>query len=122
VANAVFGIVSILVIKDLTQGTGRFNVAAGTLAMMVGIGAAVSTTIGGLLIQHFGYSASFLGLAGIAVLACGLLWLAIPETLGECGRESETSVPGHEARIDRGMNSRFLPQHTAGKLTRSGLK
>jgi MFS family permease len=72
-ANAVFGIVSILVIKDLTQGTGRFNVAAGTLATMVGIGAAVSTTIGGLLIQHFGYRASFLGLAGIALLACALL-------------------------------------------------
>ena len=29
VANAIFGIVSILVIKDRTQGTGRFNVAGG---------------------------------------------------------------------------------------------
>jgi len=38
VANAVFGIVSILIIKDRTQGTGRFNLAAGSLATMVGIG------------------------------------------------------------------------------------
>jgi MFS family permease len=81
VANAVFGVVSILVIKDRTQGTGRFNVAAGSLATMVGIGAALSTAIGGALIQHLGYRASFLGLAGIAVLAFLLLWLAVPETL-----------------------------------------
>jgi MFS family permease len=83
VANAIFGIVSILVIKDRTQGTGRFNVAAGALATMVGIGAALSTTIGGVLIQHLGYRASFLGLGGIAVLAFAVLWFAIPETLSK---------------------------------------
>jgi MFS family permease len=83
VANAIFGIVSILVVKDRTQGTGRFNVAAGSLATMVGIGAALSTTIGGVLIQHLGYRASFLGLAGIALLAFAVLWFAIPETLGD---------------------------------------
>jgi hypothetical protein len=49
VANAVFVVVSILVIKDRTQGTGRFNVAAGALATMVGIGAAASNAIGGVL-------------------------------------------------------------------------
>jgi MFS family permease len=83
VANAIFGIVSILVIKDRTGGTGRFNVAAGSLATMVGIGAAMSTTIGGVLIQNVGYRASFLGLAGIAVLAFALLWFAVPETLSK---------------------------------------
>ena len=85
VANAIFVVVSILVIKDRTQGTGRFNIAAGALATMVGIGAAASTTIGGLLIQHLGYHASFLGLAGIAGLAFGLLWFAVPETLATRG-------------------------------------
>src|SRR5467141_351365 len=81
VANAIFGIVSILVIKDRTQGTGRFNIAAGSLATMVGIGAAASTTFGGVLIQHLGYRASFLGLAGIGLVAFALLWFAVPETL-----------------------------------------
>jgi MFS family permease len=81
VANAIFGIVSILVIKDRTQGTGRFNLAAGSLATMVGVGAALSNAIGGMLVQHLGYHASFLGLAGIAVLAFALLWFRIPETL-----------------------------------------
>jgi MFS family permease len=81
VANAIFGIVSILVIKDRTKGTGRFNLAAGSLATMVGIGAATSNTIGGVMIQRFSYKISFLGLAAIALFAFGALWIAIPETL-----------------------------------------
>jgi MFS family permease len=88
VANAIFGIVSILVIKDRTQGTGRFNVAAGSLATMVGIGAAASTTVGGVLIQRLGYQASFLGLASIALLAFVFLWFAIPETLPKTAANS----------------------------------
>jgi predicted MFS family arabinose efflux permease len=88
VANAIFGIVSILVVKDRTQGTGRFNVAAGSLATMVGIGAAASTTVGGVLIQRLGYQASFLGLASIALLAFVFLWSAIPETLPKTAANS----------------------------------
>lgn len=87
VANAIFGIVSILVIKDRTQGTGRFNLAAGALATMVGIGAALSTTVGGTLIQHLGYQASFLGLAAIALMALALLWFTVPETLPVTGKD-----------------------------------
>jgi MFS family permease len=81
VANAIFVTVAILVIKDRTEGTGRFNLASGALATMVGIGAALSTTVGGLLIQRRGYEASFLGLAAIALAAFLLLFLTIPETL-----------------------------------------
>ncbi len=81
VANSIFGIVSILVIKDRTKGTGHFNFVAGVLATSVGIGAALSTAVGGILIQRMGYSASFLGLSTIAAIAFLLLWFAIPETL-----------------------------------------
>jgi predicted MFS family arabinose efflux permease len=80
-ANALFGVVSILVISDLTRGTGRFNLASGALGCMVGLGAALSTTVGGQIIQHAGYGASFLGLAGIALGAVALLALTVPETL-----------------------------------------
>lgn len=81
IANAIFGVVSILVIADRTEGTGRFNLMQGALATVVGIGAALSTTVGGALIQHASYRVSFLGLAGIAALAVVLLWFAVPETL-----------------------------------------
>jgi predicted MFS family arabinose efflux permease len=81
IANSIFVIVSILVIKDLTQGTGRFNLAAGALATMVGIGAALSNAMGGLLIQHFSYNVSFLGLAATGLVAVSLLYFKVPETL-----------------------------------------
>jgi predicted MFS family arabinose efflux permease len=96
VANAVFGIVSILVIKDLTVGTGRFNLAAGALATMVGIGAALSTTVGGVLIERVSYQASFLGLASIALVAFALLFLLVPETLAE----SLPTKPNFPADLD----------------------
>src|SRR6266403_258935 len=101
VANAIFGIVSILVVKDRTQGTGRFNIAAGSLATMVGIGAAASTTLGGVLIQHLGYRASFLGLAGIGLVAFALLWFAVPETLFSTGAAPLTSGPELKSTTDR---------------------
>lgn len=55
--------------------------AAGSLATTVGIGEALSTMLGGQLIQHVGFHASFLGLAAVTALAFGTLWIAIPETL-----------------------------------------
>ena len=81
VANAIFGVVSILVVADRTRATGRFNLVQGSLATAAGLGAALSTTFGGKLIQHFSYRVSFLSLGAVAVLAFALLWTAIPETL-----------------------------------------
>jgi MFS family permease len=80
VANVIFGVVSALVVADRTRGTGRFNLAQGALAGFVGIGAAVSTTYGGYLIEHFGYDASFLGLSAVGLIALILLFALFPET------------------------------------------
>jgi MFS family permease len=99
VANSIFVIVAILVIKDRTQGTGRFNLAAGALATMVGIGAALSTAVGGMLIQRFGYRASFLGLAAIALGALGLLALAVPETLPITGKNMGPGYPRRKSEV-----------------------
>jgi predicted MFS family arabinose efflux permease len=90
VANAIFVVVSVLVIADRTQGTGRFNLASGALATTVGIGAALSNAIGGLPIQRFGFATSFLSLGGIALLAFIVLWFAVPETL-----------PGYDRALSR---------------------
>jgi predicted MFS family arabinose efflux permease len=80
VANSIFGVVSILVIADRTSATGRFNLAQGAMATAVGLGAAFSNTLGGILIEKAGYHASFLALGGIACLAFLLLLLSVPET------------------------------------------
>jgi len=93
VANAIWGVVSILVISDLTRGTGRFNLAAGSLATMVGLGAALSATVGGQLIQRISFNASFLGLAAIAFAAVLLLFAGVPETL----RRGDPTPTSHQA-------------------------
>ncbi len=79
-ANSIFGVVSILVIADRTQGSGRFNLAQGALATAVGLGAALSNIFGGTLMEKVGYRTSFLSLGGVACLAFLLLIFAIPET------------------------------------------
>lgn len=45
-----------------------------------GIGAALSTTIAGLIVVAAGYSAAFLTLAAIAASGLVLFWVAMPET------------------------------------------
>ena len=89
VANSIFGVVSILVIADRTRGTGRFNLGQGALATAVSVGAALSTTVGGHLIQSFSFNTSFLVLGAMACLAFLLLLVAVPET----GTDQEHSAP-----------------------------
>jgi MFS family permease len=94
VANAIFVVVAILVVADRTRATGRFNLVQGSLATAVGLGAALSTTFGGKLIQHFSYRISFLSLGAVAAVAFLLLWTAIPETLsGSSNIDSDPSSP-----------------------------
>ena len=83
VANAIFGVVSVLVVADRTRGTGRFNLVQGALATAVGLGAALSTAFGGKLIHQGNYRVSFLALGAVAALALSLLWFAMPETLNQ---------------------------------------
>ena len=80
VANAIFGVVSILVVADRTRGTGRFNLVQGAVATAVGLGAALSNTFGGMLVVRGGYNTSFFALGGVAVAAFLLLLLGVPET------------------------------------------
>jgi MFS family permease len=88
IANAIFVVVSVLVIADLTRGTGRFSLAQGALATAVGVGASLSTLGAGFVVYHYGYDTGFLSLAGVAVAAFIVLWVALPET----GQPSLTSA------------------------------
>ena len=69
-----------LVIADLTQGSGRFNITLGAIATAVGIGASLSQTIAGAIVHHFDFNVGFLFLAAIAAAAFGILYLFMPET------------------------------------------
>jgi predicted MFS family arabinose efflux permease len=47
---------------------------------MSGVGAALSTTLSGVVAGSLGRAAGFLGIAGIALAALLLAWLLMPET------------------------------------------
>lgn len=80
VGAGIFGVVSVLVIADLTRGSGRFNLTLGAIGTAVGMGASLSQVIAGSIVHHFGYDAGFLFLAGVAGAALGILYFFMPET------------------------------------------
>jgi MFS family permease len=80
ITGAVLGVMTALVIADVTRGTGRFNLAQGMFGTLMGVGASLSPTLSGLIVHHFGYSPGFLSLALEGVLAFIVLALFLPET------------------------------------------
>jgi predicted MFS family arabinose efflux permease len=80
IGAAIFGVVSVLVIADLTRGSGRFNFTLGAVTTAVGIGAALSQSIAGTIVHAFGYRAGFLFLSGVASAALAILCFFMPET------------------------------------------
>ena len=73
VGAGIYGAIFPVIVADLMRGTGRFNVAQGAIITAQGIGAALSTTLAGVVVVHAGYSAAFLTLAGVGCCwACAL--------------------------------------------------
>jgi hypothetical protein len=66
--------------RDLTAGTGRFNLTQGVVGTLTGISAAISTTAIGFIVQRLGDTAGFLTMAGIACIALAALWAFLPES------------------------------------------
>ena len=92
IGAGIFGALFPVIVKDLTQGTGRFNVSLGALSTVFGLGAALSNSLAGFVVQQAGYNAAFLTLAGVAAVALALLWLAMPETLEKPSFAYHTTV------------------------------
>jgi MFS family permease len=80
ISGAIITVLTVLVITDLTTGTGRFNLTNGTVGMMSGIAAAASTILTGFIAQQFGREIGFIAIAVIAAAATGLLWVFLSET------------------------------------------
>jgi MFS family permease len=80
IGAGIFGALFFIVIADLTRGTGRYNLAQGAASASWGLGAALSNSIAGFIVDRAGFSAAFLFLAGCAFAALLLLWIAMPET------------------------------------------
>jgi len=90
IGAGILGALFPVIVADLMRGTGRFNLAQGAIATAQGIGAALSTTLAGLIVVRAGYDAAFLTLGGVAAVGLVLCFFAMPETR----RERTTQTAG----------------------------
>ena len=81
-----------LVIADIMRGTGRYNLAQGAVATTQGVGAAISALAAGVVVDHFGYTASFLTLGAAAALAFVVFLCFMPETRDEHASAHDSEV------------------------------
>ena len=80
ISAAVFGVMVPLVVSDVTRRTGHFNLALGAVGTAMGIGAALSTSLAGVMADRLGSHTAFLGLAIVGFAAFALVVLIMPET------------------------------------------
>jgi len=80
ISGATVGVLTVLIITDVTTGSGRFNLARGAVATLSSLAASISTAASGFVIQKFGLSAGFLAMAAAAVGATLVIWMLLPET------------------------------------------
>jgi MFS family permease len=83
ISGAIVSVLTVLVITDLTTGTGRFNLTQGAIGAMNGIAAALSVSLSGALVQDCSTVVGFASIAALAASAAVLAWLFLPETKPE---------------------------------------
>ncbi|MBV9457855.1 MAG: MFS transporter [Bradyrhizobium sp.] len=86
IGAGIFGAIYPVIAADLMRNTGRFNAAQGVIITALGIGAALSTTLAGIVVVKAGYSAAFLTLGALAAVGFVIFLLAFP------GRRPGTST------------------------------
>jgi len=69
-----------LVLADITQHTGRYNVSRGFLGTVQGVGGSLSQVVAGSIVVAAGYGSAFLALTVVALVALVLVVVAMPET------------------------------------------
>lgn len=80
IGAGLLGVVTILMIADLSTGTGRFNLLQGVVYAAIGLAASLSSIGAGYVVENFSYKVAFCVLAGVGVLATTFYWLLVPET------------------------------------------
>ena len=80
IGAGIFGALFFVIIADLTEGTGHYNLALGASGACWGFGAALSNGVAGAVVDAAGYSAAFIFLAACAIIALLIFWFGVPET------------------------------------------
>ena len=92
VGAGLLGVATPGIVARILAGTGRFNVGLAVVMTAQGIGASLSTTLGGLVAQEFGYAAAFIALGAVAALA-GVVYIVG----GSPGGEAKSRAPAGAA-------------------------
>ena len=69
-----------MIVADVAFGSGHFNLAQGIVGTATGIGASLSTALGGYVSDKFGNATAFIGLSGVAATGLLLILFVMPET------------------------------------------
>jgi MFS family permease len=80
ISGMALGVLTPLIIADLTMGSGRYNLAQGLVGAISGLGAALSTSMAGVVGSAFGPSAAYIAVVVVALAGTIGLWLFMPET------------------------------------------
>jgi MFS family permease len=111
-SGATLGVLTALVIADLTKGTGRYNLAQGLVGTVSGVGASLSTSVSGLIVARFGDMAGFLSVTAVGLIGVAILFLFMPETKPPVARSTVGSVDPNSVAFDE------LAEGTAATLPR----
>lgn len=80
IGAGIFGVVSVLMIADLSDGTGRFNLLQGCIATAVAIGASIGSLAVGQLVESHSYKFGFGFMGVIGFIAVALFLTTVKET------------------------------------------
>jgi len=80
ITAAVFSVMVPLIVADIAFGSCHFNLAQGIVGTATGIGASLSTALGGYVSDKFGNATAFVGLSGVAATGLLLILFVMPET------------------------------------------
>ena len=80
ISGAIRTVLTIVIVADLTAGTGRFNVANGAVGLVFTIAASASTTMFGFVAQELGHWAAFMSMAAVAGMGGLVVWFLLKET------------------------------------------
>jgi MFS family permease len=96
-SGATLGVLTALVVADLTTGTGRFNLAQGLVGTLSGIGASLSTLLSGFIVQTFGSAAALLSVTAVGLLAVAMVLAFMPETKPPSRTGADHDTARHQA-------------------------
>jgi len=90
-----WGVLVVLVARDISEGTGCFGLVLSCLQAAFGAGGIASSVVAGVMADRYGFASAFLPLAAAGV-AASIVAGFIPETAGTGSSKTQTS---HSPRI-----------------------